>query len=107
MAKFSGHVGYGETVQTAPGVYEEIIKEVSYRGDILRNSRGLETGDKVLGDITVQHSISIVADAYAKEHFFAIRYVKWQGARWVVTDVKVEHPRLIFTLGGVYNGPTP
>lgn len=107
MAKFYGEVGYGLTVETAPGVWRDQITEQKYFGDVIRNSRKLDTGDKVNGDITVGNSISIVADAYANTHFFAIRYVRWAGTLWVVSDVEVQSPRLILRLGGVYNGPTP
>lgn len=107
MAKFYGKVGYGETVETAPGVWTDVITEVQYYGDILRNTRQLQSGEKVNDDLSVNNSISIVADAYANEHFFAIRYIEWAGALWVVTDVEVQRPRLLLRLGGVYNGPTP
>lgn len=107
MAKFHGAVGYGYTVEKAAGVWEDIIVERSYFGDVLRNSRRLQEDGKVNLELTVQNSISIVADAYASEHFFAIRYVRWSGSLWVVTEVEVQRPRLILRLGGVYNGPTP
>jgi hypothetical protein len=106
VARFAGEVGYGENVVTAPGVSSLVITEVKYFGDIVRNSRHLQEGDKVNADITLQNSISIVADAYALQHFFAIRYVRWAGVLWSVTDVQVQRPRLILRLGGVYNGPT-
>lgn len=107
MAKFYGEVGYGVTTEKRPGVWEDTIVEKQYFGDILRNTRRLEDGSKVNNDLTVSNSISIVADAYANEHFFAIRYVKWAGARWTVDNVEVQSPRLLLRLGGVYNGPTP
>ena len=106
MAKFYGAIGYGETVETAPGVWEDVIVEHKYYGDVLRNTRRLEDGERLNNDISVSNSISVMADAYANNHFFAIRYVEWQGARWVVTDVEVQTPRLILRIGGVYNGPT-
>jgi len=106
MAKFYGEVGYGFQKETAPGVYEDEIVKRKYYGDVIRNTRQLEQGDKVNDDITVGVSIRIVADAYAKGHFFAIRYLKWSGVLWEVTDVQVEHPRLTLRLGGVYRGPT-
>lgn len=106
MARFYGVIGYGETVETKPGVWEDVVIEHNYYGDVLRNARGLETGDKVNFDISVSNSISIVADAYAQEHFFAMRYVRWAGTLWTVSDVEVKSPRLILRLGGVYNGIT-
>jgi hypothetical protein len=106
MARFFGAVGYGMSVETAPGVWEDKIIERSYFGDVLRNTRHLASGEKVNDDLSVGNSISIVADPYANEHFFAIRFVKWAGSLWTVSDIVVERPRLLLTLGGVYNGPT-
>lgn len=106
MARFFGEIGYADAaVETAPGVWTEQLVEYSYFGDVVRNTRRLQDGESVNDNITVSNSISIVADAYANEHFFAMRYVRWQGALWKVSDVEVQHPRLILRLGGVYNGP--
>lgn len=108
MAKFYGEIGYADSsVETAPGVYNDEIVEYKYYGDVIRNTRGLTDGESVNNDLTVSNSISIVADAYAREHFFAMRYIKWAGGLWVISDVDASRPpRLILRLGGVYNGPT-
>lgn len=105
MAKFFGTIGYGISTETAPGVWEDVITEKSYYGDVIRNSRGVREDEKINNDLTVGNSISIVADAYASEHFFAMRYIRWAGTLWIVDDVVVERPRLLLRLGGVYNGP--
>ena len=105
MAKFSGVIGYGTTAETAPGVWQDVIVERKYYGDVVRNTRKLQEGEYLNNDITVGNSISIVADAYANEHFFAIRYIQWAGTLWTVSDVEVQSPRLLLRLGGVYNGP--
>lgn len=105
MARFHGRVGYGETVETAPGVWEDQIVEHSYFGDVLRNTRKSSEGEYLNNDLSVQNSISIVADAYANDHFFAIRYIEWMGTLWTVSNVSVQSPRLILRLGEVYNGP--
>lgn len=107
MAKFYGKIGYGLAVEKRPGVIVDQITERAYYGDVVRNSRGLQEGEKVNFDLTVGNSISIVADDHANEHFFAIRYVEWAGALWTVSDVEVQSPRLLLRLGGVYNGPRP
>lgn len=106
MARFRGVVGYGGTVETSPGVHEEVITERTYSGDVIRDARQLQEREQVLDDISVQNSISIVADDYANGHFHAIRYVDWAGSLWKVTTVEVQRPRLILRLGGIYNGPT-
>jgi hypothetical protein len=106
MAKFYGEIGYGESVETTPGVWQDEIVEHSYFGDVVRNTRRLQEGEVLNNDLTVGNSISIVADAYANNHFFAIRYIRWAGTLWTVSDVEVQSPRLLLRLGGVYNGPT-
>lgn len=106
MKKFFGAVGYGESVEKRPGVWEDSIVERKYYGDIVRNTRRLDSGENVNNDITVSNSISIVADPYANEHFFSMKYVVWAGVPWIITEVEVQSPRLILRLGGVHNGPT-
>lgn len=106
MARFYGRIGYGEAQESAPGVWVDEIVERSYYGDVVRNSRKLSEGENLNNDLSVENSISILADAYANDHFFAIRYVEWAGALWTVRKVEVQRPRLILWLGEVYNGPT-
>ena len=103
MSKFYGAVGYAETVETSPGVWEEQITERNYYGDVIRNTRRLQSADKVNDDINISNEISIVADPYANDHFYTIRYVVFQGAKWKVSNVDVQYPRLILSLGGLYN----
>ena len=103
MSKWYGMIGFGKTVETAPSVWTEEINEYPYYGDVLRNSRRLQTTDKVNDDIEISNQISIVADPYACNNFHAIRYVIFMGTKWKVTEVEVAYPRLILSLGGVYN----
>jgi hypothetical protein len=107
MARFHGKVGFGESVETAPGVHADVIVEHLYYGDVIQNRRNLQQGDSLNKDVTVSNTISIVADAYVSEHFFAIKYVEWAGVLWTVTGVEVQAPRLLLQLGEVYNGPLP
>lgn len=106
MAKFYGIVGFvSENVEVRPGVWDDVIVRKSYYGDVIRNTRKLDDGTTVNADISVGNSISILADAYANNHFFAMRFIEWAGTLWTVSDVEVQRPRLILRLGGVYNGP--
>lgn len=107
MARFHGKVGFGISVEESPGVWVDQIAEYTYFGDVVRNSRKLTEGENLNKDLSVGNAISIVANAYAREQFFAIRYVEWAGALWTVSEVEVQIPRLVLTLGEVYNGPTP
>jgi hypothetical protein len=104
MAKFYGVIGYAETVETKPGVWKEQITEKMYYGDLVRNIRKLQTTDQLNDDINVANEISIVADPFANENFHSMRYVEFMGAKWKIANVEVQHPRLILSVGGVYNG---
>lgn len=109
MARFYGEVGYANSIETpaGSGIWKDVITEYSYFGDVVRNTRKLDSGDKLNEDISVNNSISIVADQQAVDNIFNIRYIRWMSALWTVTNVEVQHPRLILSLGSVYNGPTP
>ena len=103
MAKFYGSIGYAELVEVNPGIWEEKITERKYYGDLIRNTRRLQTSDKLNDDINISNEISIVADPYANQNFHSMRYVEFMGAKWKITNVEVLYPRLILTIGGVYN----
>lgn len=104
MAKFYGEVGYGVDVETAPGVYETNIEKRNYYGDVIRNTNRWEKGEGLNDDLKITNRISIVADAYAYEHASAIRYVIWMGVKWKVSELDIQPPRIILSIGGVYNG---
>lgn len=108
MAKFYGPIGYSITEETSPGVWTpEHLVEKKYKGDVLQNYRKVSQGESINDDIDVSNRISIVADPFAMLHFHAIKYVKWMGAYWKVTTIDAsQRPRLILTIGGVYNGET-
>lgn len=102
--KWFGTIGYAETVETKPGVWKEQITEREYFGDLIRNSRRLQSTDKVNDNVDISNEISIVSDPYAYENFHSMRYAEFMGAKWKITNVEVQYPRLTLTLGGVYNG---
>lgn len=106
MAKFYGKVGYVRTVEKSFGVYDEVTTVRRIGGDLLKNRRKMKDGSDVNPGITISNEISFIADAYAREHYFQIRWVEFQGSKWSVSDVTVDYPRLTLTLGGLYNGST-
>ena len=104
MAKFYGAIGYVETVETSPGVWEEQITERNYYGELVRNTSRFQVSDQVNDNVNIANEISIIADPFATQNFHAMRYVEFMGAKWKITNVEVRYPRLILTIGGVYNG---
>ena len=103
MAKFCGVIGYAVTKETEPGIWEEQIVEVEYFGDVIRNKRRINAPGKVNDDISISNQISIIADPFANNNFHAMKYVVFMGAKWKVSEVTVEYPRLILSIGGLYN----
>ena len=101
--KWHGEIGYAETVETEPGIWVEQITERHHYGDVVRNTRMLQSADQVNDNINISNSISIVANPYANQNFHNIRYITFMGTKWKVSNIDVQYPRLILTLGGLYN----
>ena len=107
MARYYGIIGFAEgQAETVPGVWDEVIVERPYYGDVVRITRRLQGGEHLNDNITVSNEISIVSDPYALQNFHAIRYVAWMGTNWKVTSVEVQYPRLILSIGDESHGPT-
>ena len=104
MAKFYGKIGYSITQETSPGIWNEEITVREHVGDLMTNSARWQTSDSTNDDLVLNNKISIIADEFAFENHQLIKYVEFKGAKWRVTNVEFLRPRLILTLGGVYNG---
>lgn len=104
MAKFYGVIGYVFQTKTAPGVYTDEPVERSYFGDLTKNVRKTQSSGQLNDDVNISNEISILSDPYANENFHAMRYVTFMGTKWKITSVEVQYPRLILTVGGLYNG---
>lgn len=104
MAKFYGTVVYSYQRESAPGIWTEVVTERDYYGDVIRNNRRTEPSENLNDNIVLNNIISIISDSFACENVNSIKCVKWMGASWKVTNVEVQRPRLILTIGGVYNG---
>lgn len=104
MPKFYGKIGYAEISETRPGIWEEKIVERNHYGEEVRNtSRRLASSGNLNDNITIANDISIISDAYSDLHVHDMRYIEFQGAKWKIVNAEVRHPRIILTLGGVYN----
>lgn len=103
--KWYGQVGYVKHVQSAPSVWtdEETIRE--YQGDVYRCSNQWTTNsDSTNDDFTANHQISIIADPYTCANCHFIKWAEFMGVRWKVKSFEVKPPRLVLTIGGVWNG---
>lgn len=104
MAKFYGAIGFATTDETKPGVYREKLTERFYYGDVYKNTKNYQQSGNVNDNITISMQISIISDNFGNQHCSEIRYVVLNGVRWKVSSFEIQHPRLVLTVGGVYNG---
>lgn len=109
MERFYGKVGYATTIEKIEngihtGIWIDDIVEYDYYGDVLDTSTRWIENSQLNDNLTVNNKISIIADGYAVQNFSKIKYIKWMGVKWKVTNISVQRPRLILTLGGEYNG---
>lgn len=108
MARYCDKIGFIlDMVETEPGVWQEsAVIERTYRGDIIRNTRRLIVDGNVNDSVDISNEISIVADPFATQNIYAMRYAYYMGHAWRITNVEVQFPRLILSLGGEYDGLT-
>ena len=105
MAKYFGKIGYIITEEVSPGIWKPKTTEREYSGDIIKNtSRWSESSDSTNDNLTLNSQISIVADPFAYQNFCSMKYIHYLGVKWKITSVDPQRPRLVLTIGGVYNG---
>ena len=107
MARYRGVVGFALSTEQPGGVWTDQITERTYRGDELRANAKWQPTSELNDNLTISNRISIVADSFALENLGYMRYLTWHKCRFKITNVEVQYPRLILSIGGVYNGPTP
>jgi len=103
MGRFYGEIGFAQQTETAPGVWTEQITTRNYFGDVIKNMSRIQSSENLNDNLNVDNRISIVADPFAYDNFSSMRYVDWMGVLWKVKSVEVQRPRLILTIGEVYN----
>lgn len=102
--KYSGEVGYVMQEETEPGVWRSVEKIRKMRGDVLYRGVSNNVGAKMNDDINLNNRISVLGDAFAFENYVAMKWVTLGNAKWEVTLINVEPPRLVLTIGGPYHG---
>lgn len=106
MNKWYGKIGFADTVEVRKGYFKNSIIEKKFYGDIKKNIQRSENGESVNDDLNVSNQISIIADSFAINNFHKIKYIEFYGAFWKVTSIDIQTPRLILTIGGLWNGET-
>ena len=107
MAKWYGQIGFAETREADTDVWVEDIVEHSYYGDVLRSNKSSYRTNEINDGFNISNRISFIADPYARENMYQMKYATYMGQRWKITEVELEYPRLIMTFGGLWNGERP
>lgn len=109
MARFYGEIGFLRTIEedpeNRPGIWVEKLTTKKYYGDVLSNSRRWDQTGNLNDNLVINNRISIVADSFIKEHVGAMKYVRWHGVNWKITNAEIQYPRIILTIGGEYHEP--
>lgn len=108
MGLFYGPIGFSDTIEEpiGSGIWIQVPIEKNYRGEVQRNTKRLDIGDNINPNLNISNTISVIADPFFNNHLNSVRYIKWLGGYWEITSVDVVPPRLVLSIGGVYNGPT-
>lgn len=104
MAKFIGVIGYSISNETSPGVWTDEVVERPYTGDVITTRYTWRSTENVNPNVTVSDTISIIADGFIMENLYSMKYVKWRGAKLSIVNSRIERPRVIVEIGGLYNG---
>ena len=104
MAKCSGVIGYALDVETQPGVWTPGITEKKYYGEIVKDNRRIENNTQINDSINISNNISVVSNSFMLSNLAFMRYITFMGSKWNISSVDIKPPRMIISIGGVYNG---
>lgn len=104
MSKYCGVLGFEITGEIKPGVWESTVVEKEVFGDLIRINRRFANSSSINGEININNEISIIADFFIHEHLQSLKYATIGGIKWIITNMEIQYPRVILSLGGIYNG---
>lgn len=104
MAKWFGRIGYVIERETKPGVWREETDIRSYYGDIIQMNRRTDSSEYLNDNINISNRFSIIADPFAIQNSQYMKFLEFMDVNWKITSVEMQYPRLIISVGGIYNG---
>lgn len=102
MAKYHGNIGFAVQVETRPGIWEDVIEDRPYKGDVLSNVRRWDPSENINDDFTISNRFSVISDAFLYSHIPAMRYIEYMGTKFKISSVNIDRPRVQISVGGVY-----
>ena len=103
MSRWYGKIGFSIQEETSPGIWNEVIEEKNYYGDLTNRSRRWQQGQDLIDDVTITNELTITTDPYIIENLTNIKYVVIMGIKWKISNITLSAPRLTLSLGGIYN----
>ena len=109
MAQYSGMLGYVMPAkEDPPGIWKpSAVVEKLGRGDLIGQTINNEDVGGLSDGITINNQLSIIMDPFVNKNLESLKYVILYGTRWEIKSMTINRPRVILTLGGVYNGEYP
>lgn len=101
--KFCGKIGFALTKEDPPGSWKEVVEDRIYFGDIQRYNASWESSEYLNDNFNIKNDISVLADSFLMENAGAMRYINYLGTNWKINSMNIQYPRIILTIGGVYN----
>lgn len=96
-------VGYVNQKETSPGVWSPVETFTTMKGNVIRQNASNRDGDKMNDDISLDHRVSLLGDAYAFDNYYNLKWIQIEGRKWEISSVEIERPRIIVSLGGLWN----
>lgn len=108
MSKWFGKIGFAlPTREVEPGIWNSSVEEREYYGDVTSGRWKRQSSGEINDNINLANVLSILADSFAFENHSYIVYVEILGSKWKISDVELQYPRMILSIGGVWNGNAP
>lgn len=108
--KYSGMAGVVEdSIEISPGIWKPAgVREIKATGDFVSSRKEFSVrSDSTNDDVTMSNTISIVMSKDLFNNLSNLRYLTVNGARYKVTSFEINRPRIVITLGGLWNGDVP
>jgi len=103
MSRCVVDVGYSSTIETKPGIFEDEYREVSHVALVLSSKTAWVRGARAGDDVELNQRLSIIPTPDTYANVGAIKYVTYYGVKWKVISINMQRPRMVLTVGGIFN----
>ena len=101
--KWCGKIGFLVT-ENSNGIWSEHVIEKPFTGEIIKNSIQVESSNSVNDNLNLNNQISVIANKFVYDNFQYMKYDEVFGAMWKIKSAELQYPRLLLSIGGIWNG---